>query len=776
VRKSILVAVALPVTVSAIILLLLLAWPKTPAKQGLETPEGPRLEANRTDPAQPQAASGPAAAPEGDADSPRLLRSPFHDPAQVTKLSGAWSETDKGGVRTVLEPGTSTDVAMVELRFYRRDAAGKMEPLPVARFFTFEWVNGKRKHVHEYENRGASVGGTGFRTSAAPRNTPGRGQWWFGKTYFLSLETEQRQPNGEATVYEVLITIPEMIPKGHVWQIPVLVGQPGVTLSKSSPELGRIEGVVKEPFPTRDAKLEVDYGGTREDERRQELKADGSFAVKAKELSGMLRITEPARSGVGWMYIHSVQKRKLELPADADLVVKKEDLLTFDVPVAKDKATADLVGLAIKVHPEDVFPMSWQIVEEGAPLKKLTDEGLVTTTFIPGTYYFTALYWPKGGKWETRREEVLGRIVITKDSGGKTLEVQPLTDEEKQRIPKPAPASGKASGRQEPPQPEPPAPAASSVTPDGAGAPSAISEQDAAYVRRMWHVYVDTFTRGATKLPALDVDLLRRVAKTQEPSQTQQDSWVLLGYIEDSTQLPFLVEVARQWGTKEGWPALAWAIGKLIKTPEDEKTLRPLLDDEKLFPGLIRALLKTKDPELLKRVFGEKNAENALVAQDVMYFIQQRRLACVVDDPVIVEPFLKAQVRRVRTRNGWYPEEVILAGDIGYPWCVGLLMEVIQSAPRQPDEASRSVNLLSRGEALVALQSLTKQNFGVDPMKNPETFPETAVDKAKAWWAENSKDPKYHLPSQKPAQPAPGAAASSAPSPAASTGTAARAE
>jgi hypothetical protein len=194
----------------------------------------------------------------------------------------------------------------------------------------------------------------------------------------------------------------------------------------------------------------VAYSRTVGDEHRVQPAADGTFTVDAKELGGELRVTEKKRSGEGWMYIHSVSRREMKLPEDAELVVEEKDLLSFKVRVPADVVSEDLVCVAIKVHPSDSLPMSWLLLrdKDGAAIKKLEAEGMLEMRFVPGTYWFTTLALPKGGSWQDRREDVLGKLTITQDSAGKTLEIQPLTEEDKKQLPaqdkQPTPAAAPA--------------------------------------------------------------------------------------------------------------------------------------------------------------------------------------------------------------------------------------------------------------------------------------------------------------------------------------------
>ncbi len=314
---------------------------------------------------------------------------------------------------------------MVELRFFKRDAEGILVPLKVSQLQISGWEDSKPVRPQEHEIRSCRlIKAYAHRAGAAPPNSPGHMLWWFGKTYHVQFwELNDARPADESS-FESLVTIPESIPKGHIWQVPIVADKPFPTLTKHLYELPQIQGRITTALPAGADKIEVDYyDPKRGEETRQSVRSDGTFSFGARELGGDMRVTECNRSGEGWMHIGAVDKRQLELPRDADLVVRKEDLVAFEVRVPANAITDSLAGLFINVHPSDRFPMSWQVVRRGEAKRMLDESGKVAMRFVPGTYHLVGVYFDQVDGKETRRLVPLGRLVITKDSAGKTLEV-----------------------------------------------------------------------------------------------------------------------------------------------------------------------------------------------------------------------------------------------------------------------------------------------------------------------------------------------------------------
>jgi hypothetical protein len=265
----------------------------------------------------------------------------------------------------------------------------------------------------------------GYRSRAAAQGAPGHLVWRFGREYYLQFWDERDRDR--KVVYESTISIPAEVPRGRTYRVPVVAEKVYPALLNPPAKQSLIEGAIDAALPKARNGLWAEYGIKGSEESRRRVRADGSFAVVAKQLGGQLRVTARSKlAGTGWMYVRSVRKRRLQLPADADLVVKLERMVSFRVSVPREKIADDLVGLAIKVKPDDVFPMAWLLVTEGEVRRSLVSAGTVEMRFVPGTYFFTSLCWPKKGDWESRREEVLGTLTIAEDSAGKTLKLAPV--------------------------------------------------------------------------------------------------------------------------------------------------------------------------------------------------------------------------------------------------------------------------------------------------------------------------------------------------------------
>jgi len=285
--------------------------------------------------------------------------------------------------------------------------------------------------------------------------------------------------------------------------------------------------------------------------------------------------------------------------------------------------------------------------------------------------------------------------------------------------------------------------------------PGGPSAQDVQYVERMWQ---SSLYQAHAKPLELNTEVLRRVADAEQAGPSQVQAWMLLGQIKKPSQLAFLVEVARKHNGTRLWGNLSMEIVNLVKTPEDEKVIRPLLDNDKLFPCLIEALLRTTDAQMLKRIFDEKSAKDYALGLNVMNFAVRRRSLGLPVDPEVAEPFMRAWVLRTRTPGTTYPREALLAADLGYSWSAELLVDIvldhaIEVPPAgflSPDgqknaERSRKAQIESQCRALDALQKLVKEDLGADASRKPDEYLDAAIGKARVWWAKNSKDQKYRL-------------------------------
>jgi hypothetical protein len=290
---------------------------------------------------------------------------------------------------------------------------------------------------------------------------------------------------------------------------------------------------------------------------------------------------------------------------------------------------------------------------------------------------------------------------------------------------------------------------------------------DETYVAAEYNARLGLNPTGATT-GKLDVERIRRVAVDPEVTRFQAFAWELLGSVEEPSQLDFLLELVPKVGDETGWFNLVNAIRKQVRTPEDEKKMLPFLRDRKLFPGLMRALVRTKDQAMLELVFSEKNAEDDILGSKVLSFVIERRNLRLTVEPKDAEGFLRAWIVRKRGDSELLLYETGLAAELGYPWSVELLGAIIERRTRfDPADAAKTIkdinpraSLYNKAIAVTAMQKITGEDFGAKGEDMTVEQLQAACAKAKAWWTKNSKETKYRLQPEKqsPTHPAPAAA------------------
>jgi hypothetical protein len=401
----------------------------------------------------PSAGTGEQKPPPDPEPAPmfEVVPSPLGEAGDVVEVERGVCEV-QGDIFVRLFSGIPKDVPLIEFRFGRRSADNKIVPVTVSGLYVGRWVEGRLVASGKEERRGALEirDAIGYRSMVeAPERFENVTLFRLGRSYYLRFAVKEEAGTKD---YEAIVHIPEKIDCGKMYRMWVLADTPFPKIfeSRKSNASKAIAGRITVKPAAGFEKIEVAYSRTIGDEHRVQPAADGTFKVEARELGGELRVAEKKPSGEGWMYIHSVSRRELKLPEDAELVVEAKDLVPFRVSVPAEVVSEELRGVAIKVHPSDYLPMSWLLLHDrdGLAIKKLAAEGTVGLRFVPGTYWFTTLTLPKGGSWQDRREEVLGKLTITKDSAGKTLEIQPLTEEDKKQLPaqdkQPTPAAAPA--------------------------------------------------------------------------------------------------------------------------------------------------------------------------------------------------------------------------------------------------------------------------------------------------------------------------------------------
>ena len=157
-----------------------------------------------------------------------------------------------------------------------------------------------------------------------------------------------------------------------------------------------------------------------------------SLAIRPESLGGELVLQAPEMDDAGHAlcYMRAVTKTTVCLPDDADLVVDKRDLVS--VQLALEKANIQNVKEQLRAQPRRMG--SWTsavgLLVDRADIELVSGHEIagndlpreVDVAFIPGTYY--VVY--RDGK--ANRQQVIGKVTITKADAGKTLQVQPLDD------------------------------------------------------------------------------------------------------------------------------------------------------------------------------------------------------------------------------------------------------------------------------------------------------------------------------------------------------------
>jgi hypothetical protein len=247
-----------------------------------------------------------------------------------------------------------------------------------------------------------------------------------GHSYLLNFAVE-----GEKETYEAVVEVPAEIERGKMYSVWVLADTRFPLISNRTKDPRTIKGriTVKPPASFKD--LEVSYWASNSDYSFLTPKPDGSFELRANKLGGMLRVTQRVQAGHLWMYIKSVQKRELALPADADFVLEEDKLVSCLVKVPDVVNSDDLRGIALKIGVEDRFPLAWvNIRRDAAAQARFAKDSSVEFVCIPRKYYVVASYRGSvdGKPWV--RHDLLGTLDVPKEGAGKMLSITPPTKEE----------------------------------------------------------------------------------------------------------------------------------------------------------------------------------------------------------------------------------------------------------------------------------------------------------------------------------------------------------
>ncbi|MBS3764275.1 MAG: hypothetical protein KGZ25_13340 [Planctomycetes bacterium] len=345
----------------------------------------------------------------------------------------------KDGVRTFVPPGVPADIPVVELRFFETSGDGKQEPVDVEGALFNRWQNGKIMESEDHElDTNLEVDGHSLRLGVSPQGSGQPETLRFSHRYRIQyMVPEKRDEMGDTGYgypwYENVFAVPDEIPRGKIAVINLFTRYPLPTLTRKSKKLSKppkqIRGTIKADLRAHGQHLEVGYFlSGRSDKTFPRF--DGSFSLQAEKLGGMLRVTERKRQAVGWMCVRSVQKRRLRLPEDADVVIEPDDLVEFKLRIRPENITKDLARISVKLKRDDPVPMAWINFDakDRHLHKELQQTHTLDMSFIPGQHWVLALYWPRKTAWDKRKVKVLGQLQVEKSDASKTLEVEPLEE------------------------------------------------------------------------------------------------------------------------------------------------------------------------------------------------------------------------------------------------------------------------------------------------------------------------------------------------------------
>ncbi|MBS3763545.1 MAG: hypothetical protein KGZ25_09620, partial [Planctomycetes bacterium] len=234
-----------------------------------------------------------------------------------------------------------------------------------------------------------------------------------------------RQP-GYETRYETpekwgskIIKIPENVPRGKVAIMEVdVTGKEGeewhrihqeeVTVEvKGIP--GKVNLIVQIHDPAEKTWFKILLRGSRK----------GSF--KVRELGGEMTVIREDRPYAQY-YVRKIDKHKLVVPRDADIVATEEKVVKFHLPVEKEKLPESVRAFWLFVDKDDVCPVAAADTRVFTGVKEHRLAEKATLQYAPGTYYVAY------GQGQSNDPHFFGKVTIAPESEGKTLEVELLEE------------------------------------------------------------------------------------------------------------------------------------------------------------------------------------------------------------------------------------------------------------------------------------------------------------------------------------------------------------
>ena len=366
-----------------------------------------------------------------------VLESPLlHADAEDAKkaiMEDVWLTKRENGVYTYLPFGNMenprADIAMVEIRFMKENAEGKLEKLYIEHIQAYGRVGQDTTWVGDMgweTGAGYHVEGWALRVPAAPPGTEYRCVG-FGKRYHLIYKV------GEEESYESIIKIPDYIPPGKMAVIEVLAKPElsgGFAIPRDPPKPDtriHVYGKITTALPATQTEWMVAYNhADKSVSDYTAIQEDGSFDLGKCEPGGMLRVAERGPQGVAWIIVDSVDESQWKLPRDADRVIRRNSLRDFEIVMPDEPSIKNAALIWFVDDKEGLGPIAWQTAPSRYEPEKLERFHKTRTRRMkapPGKYWVKAYYDPP-------REWVdLGWITVpAKDESGNVPQLQPVLD------------------------------------------------------------------------------------------------------------------------------------------------------------------------------------------------------------------------------------------------------------------------------------------------------------------------------------------------------------
>ena len=371
-----------------------------------------------------------------------VLKSPLlredADEAKKAIRENNWLTKREDGIYTYLPfsnmEDPRTDIAMVELRFYRENGDGELEKLYIEHISAYQRIGQKSEGVYsewEFGRPVISVEAYALRVGAGP---PGTGFRFlgFGRRYHLkykAIDAESREP----VFFDSIIKIPGHIPAGKMAVIEVLAKPElsgGYAIPKRPPEPDTripISGKITTSLPPTQTEWMVAYNhADKSVSDYTAIQEDGSFDLGKCEPGGMLRVAERGPQGVAWIIVDSVDKSQWKLPRDADRVIRRNSLRDFEIVMPDEPSIKNAALIWFVDDKEGLGPIAWQTAPSRYDPEKLERFHKTRTRRMkapPGKYWVKAYYDPP-------REWVdLGWITVpATDESGNVPQLQPVLD------------------------------------------------------------------------------------------------------------------------------------------------------------------------------------------------------------------------------------------------------------------------------------------------------------------------------------------------------------